>query len=111
MGFQTKRTKPAPAPRRLARNSGRLFPEKRGEGTIQPGGAKPIRLRGRVPPNASKARKNRAQTQGPALVEKIGDAVSVSRRLLLPRAFLVAIGAELLAPFMLVDLRFASFLQ
>lgn len=43
-----------------------------------------------------------------ALFESLNE---VSERLLLPRAFLVAIGAELFAPFMLVDFRFASFLQ
>ena len=31
--------------------------------------------------------------------------------LLLPRAFLVAIGAKLFAPLMLVDFRFATFFQ
>jgi hypothetical protein len=33
------------------------------------------------------------------------------RRLLLPGALLVAIGAELLAPFVFVDLGFSTFLQ
>jgi hypothetical protein len=36
---------------------------------------------------------------------------AMDRRLLLPGALLVAVGAELFAPFMFVDLRFASFLQ
>ena len=39
------------------------------------------------------------------------EASCAGARLLLPGAFLVAIGAQLLAAFMLVDFRFAAFLQ
>ena len=56
-------------------------------------------------PNKSADREGR-----PALAKSVKEEAA-SERLLLPGAFLVAIGAELLAAFMLVDLRFASFLQ
>ena len=39
------------------------------------------------------------------------DGQNDPKRLLLPGAFFVAIGAELFAPFVLVDFRFASFFQ
>jgi hypothetical protein len=56
-------------------------------------------------------RNERSATAPPMELIALAKSQNLKRALLLPGAFLVTVGAELLAAFMFVDLRFTALLQ